>query len=652
MAAIAGIVPRVRGCRRDTLTRVVIAMRDAMARRAPLEGGVAVAYDASIALAHRGGGGPGGDCVLQPLRNETGTLWLVADGEPTNAAELRLELIGDGHRFVSGSGGEVILHLYEQHGIAGIERLAGGFAFALWDREHHELVLGRDRFGEKPLYVSDAADRFSFASEVQALAPLGELDPASVAAFLTLGYVPEPRTILRGVRAVEPGTLLRVRGGRARVQSFWEDRWIDERADGDTGSVRLGYLLRAAAQGAVDREEHAGVLLDGGIETVALLALTRPSLGSGGRSHAVTFADAADTASSSVPTGRRTDGGGPRAVAAWFQSEYREHAVGPAEVAAAFDAGAETDQPSAGAALAHLGAALLRASGERVWLSALAPPVLFDAEGASTDTWGQRAVRQAAARLALRAGAPLAVHLRPFAATAKLWTYAAAAHRAAGAYLGVHAALAPPALGRVLRPELLGAALNDLDLLAHLDATATQPIGPVLVPPPPSPRAALRRALAALYLRGPLMCGALRDQDAAACAHELALRTPFLDHRLFEWLSAASPRERGVGVLRALDAAMPARLGRPRAVVSWPIASWLSAELRSFIEPHVVAADADGVFAGDGLQALWREFLAGRADSRVIWTLATLRAWLTAWRRNATRTATGAPATTLRLDAA
>src|SRR4051794_41829869 len=89
MSAIAGIVPRVRGCRRETLTRVVTAMRDAMARRAPLEGGIAVAYDASIALAHRGGGGPGGDCVLQPLRNESGSLLVGADGGPNKPAELR-----------------------------------------------------------------------------------------------------------------------------------------------------------------------------------------------------------------------------------------------------------------------------------------------------------------------------------------------------------------------------------------------------------------------------------------------------------------------------------------------------------------------------------------------------------------------------------
>src|SRR5437660_1089444 len=133
--------------RRRLFPAMRVPARDPMRRRAPIEGGMAIAYDASIGLAHRASEGPGGEAVLQPLRNESGTLWLVADGEPSNAADLRLELIGAGHRFQSSSGSEVILHLYEHEGVAAFERLTGAFAFALWDREQRQLVLGRDRFG-------------------------------------------------------------------------------------------------------------------------------------------------------------------------------------------------------------------------------------------------------------------------------------------------------------------------------------------------------------------------------------------------------------------------------------------------------------------------------------------------------------------------
>ena len=649
MAAIAGIVPRVRGCRRETLIRVAIAMRDAMARRAPLEGGAAVAYDGSVALAHRGGGGPGGDCVLQPLRNESGTLWLVADGEPSNAAELRLELTGEGHRFESGSGSEVILHLYEQHGIAGIDRLAGAFAFALWDRDHHELVLGRDRFGEKPLYIADAADRFSFASEAQALATGDDVDPAALTAFLTLGYLPEPRTLFRGVRAVAPGTVVRVRGERVRVQSFWDD--VSEAIAGgnDTARIRFAYLLRAAVHGAVDREERAGIVLDGTLGSAALLALGRPVLGPGLRSHALAFTGADDAAPARV-TRRRSDAG-TRALAAWFQSDYRDQRIGPDELAAAFDAAAASDQPSVGAAIAHLSAAVLRASGERVWLSPLAPPELFGPAAARAVTWLWRAGRHGPARLLLRAGAPVASRLRPFSSGAKVWGYSRQASAAAGAYLGARALFAPAALAHIVDADVLGAARDQLDVLDYLESEALRAIGPVVEPPPLSARAALARAVAALDLRGPLMCGVLRDQDAAAAVHELALRTPFLDHRVYEWIRATPARERGARVLRALDAAMPDRFVHPQASRPLPIEGWMRNELRSFLEPHLLDDDADSLFVRDGLRSLWREFQAGRADWRAVWAAATLRAWLAVRRRNQSRFGS-IPPTALRLDAA
>src|SRR6266481_3693077 len=182
MAAIAGILSRAADADRQSLATALASAGDAMRRRAPIEGGMAVAYDGSIGLAHRASEGPGGEAVLQPLRNESGTLWLVADGEPSNAAELRLALIGDGHQFQSACGSEVILHLYEHQGVSAFERLAGSFAFALWDRDQRLLVLGRDRFGEKPLYVLDGPDRFAFASEVHALDPGATLAPASVVA--------------------------------------------------------------------------------------------------------------------------------------------------------------------------------------------------------------------------------------------------------------------------------------------------------------------------------------------------------------------------------------------------------------------------------------------------------------------------------------
>lgn len=369
MAAIAGIMPRQGNADRAALLAALGGCRDVMRRRAPIEGGMAVAYDGSIGLAHQASEGPGGEAVLQPLRNETGSLWLVADGEPSNAAELRLELIAAGHHFQSSCGSEVILHLYEDAGVSAFERLAGGFAFALWDREQRQLVLGRDRFGEKPLYLREAPDQVAFASEVRALDVRAPLSPATVTAFLTLGYLPEPLTVSGDVHAVPPGTFVRVRDTRRRIESFWDHASAAPSGDTDEDRVVLGRLVRESVQAAVAGEEDVGIVLDGSQTRAALLALVSPTLARGLRTHTLVFDE------SGRPRGavaaERNAAAQARALAAWFRSDHAEHRVGPEEVAAAFEAAAEADQPSIGATMTQLTVAFLGAAGDRVLVSGL-----------------------------------------------------------------------------------------------------------------------------------------------------------------------------------------------------------------------------------------------------------------------------------------
>nr|HPG72295.1 asparagine synthetase B [Syntrophales bacterium] len=105
----------------------------------------------------------------QPLSNEDGTVWLVFNGEIYNHAELRGELEGRGHRFRSHTDSEVIVHLYEEEGEACARRLAGMFAFALWDERTGSLVLSRDRIGIKPLVYRHDGGTLLFASEIRSI---------------------------------------------------------------------------------------------------------------------------------------------------------------------------------------------------------------------------------------------------------------------------------------------------------------------------------------------------------------------------------------------------------------------------------------------------------------------------------------------------
>jgi asparagine synthase (glutamine-hydrolysing) len=150
----------------------------------------------------------------QPLFNEDHSLALIANGEIYNHVELRAELCARGHRFRTDSDCETILHLYEDHGEDCLRFLTGMFAFALWDCRRRKLFLARDRLGEKPLYLYERANQLWFTSELKSLVATGHvairLNPRSVDDYLHYGWIPEPDTILEGVRKLPPGEFLRV----------------------------------------------------------------------------------------------------------------------------------------------------------------------------------------------------------------------------------------------------------------------------------------------------------------------------------------------------------------------------------------------------------------------------------------------------------
>src|SRR5262249_23528088 len=138
-----------------------------------------------------------------PMSSEDGSLWLVYNGEVYNFPELREELRVKGHRFHSNTDTEVVLHLYQEEGPDCIRRLNGMFAMAIWDTRLQRLFLARDPFGVKPLYYVHQGDRLAFASEIKALLELPEapreVDLEALNQYLTLLWVPDPKTMLRGV---------------------------------------------------------------------------------------------------------------------------------------------------------------------------------------------------------------------------------------------------------------------------------------------------------------------------------------------------------------------------------------------------------------------------------------------------------------------
>jgi hypothetical protein len=161
----------------------------------------------------------------QPLANRDGSLVVVCNGEIYNFRELRRELETLGQRFATGSDSEVILHGYAQWGDQVVERLNGMFGFALWDARRARLVIGRDRLGIKPVYLYRDARRLAFASEAKALLALPgvqtAIEPSALHGYLSLGYVPAPASLFKGITKLAPATLLAIERGRIEQTRYW-----------------------------------------------------------------------------------------------------------------------------------------------------------------------------------------------------------------------------------------------------------------------------------------------------------------------------------------------------------------------------------------------------------------------------------------------
>lgn len=274
MCGIAGIVGRERI---DPENRAALdTMLDRLAHRGPDEGGRYVTPD--VALGHRRLSIIDLESGRQPLCNESGTIWTVANGEIYNFLELREDLIAGGHRFRTTTDSECLVHLYEDEGDRGIEQLNGMFAFAIWDEPRRRLLLARDRLGVKPLYYHLSDGRLVFASELKAvLAVPGvrrEVDPTALIDYLTYGFIPSPKTIFKHVHKLAPGHLLVFQNGGARIRPYWDLRHHDwDQRPSDDMAAEVWRQLKRATRPRLIADVPVGAFLSGGLDSSAVVAV-------------------------------------------------------------------------------------------------------------------------------------------------------------------------------------------------------------------------------------------------------------------------------------------------------------------------------------------------------------------------------------------
>lgn len=624
MCGLAGIVLAQRGYPDE---RVLLAMRDAQRHRGPDEAGVHLGQ--GVGLGHRRLSIIDLSHGQQPMVDEAAGLALIYNGELYNFKSIRAELEALGTVFTSHSDTEVLLRAWQHWGEACLNRLVGMFAFAIWDMRQRRIFLARDQIGIKPLhYGFTRAGDLVFASELKGLlAHPGverQLDPQALEDYLALGYVPDPKTIYRGIRKLPPGHWLTWCADEPKPvpRRYWDvpfHRDID--ATEDEAVAQLRRLLDGAVESQMIADVPLGAFLSGGVDSSAVVASMSRLSPQPVRTCSIGF-----------------DHGGfdetiyARQVARHLHTQHLERRVSADDYALLDTLAGVYDEPfSDSSALPTYRVCELARTQVTVALSG---------DGGDENFAGYRRYRWHAWESGLRARLPSGLRKPVFGLLGGLYpkadwaprplraktTLQALAHDDVEAYFHTVSttsmAMRQRLFSEKFKRELQGYSALDVFRSHAKDAPTEHPL------------------LLAQYLdlKTWLPGDILTKVDRASMAHSLEVRVPLLDHRLVEWASSLPPELKlrgGTGKYifkKALEADLPTEvLYRTKMGFSVPMAAWLRGPLAQRARDALTggAIAECGYFEPTVLDRLLSEHASGRADhGTTLWSLLTLDAFL------------------------
>src|SRR5438067_8652812 len=553
----------------------------------------------------------------QPMHNEDGTLTVTFNGEIYNHLGLREELIARGHAFRSRCDTEVLVHGYEEWGEALPERLAGMFAFAIWDARRQRLFLARDRLGKKPLYLHQGKERFIFGSEIKSLLEDGsvprKIDADALDLYLSARYVPAPATMFAGIEKLPPGSCAVYEDGKLSVRRYWKTVFppsTDARSDQEL-SRELWARLKDATEARLMADVPVGVFLSGGLDSSAIAAQMldlRRERGEGGvKSFSVGYL--ADDGSSELDQARR--------VAKALGTEHREVLVTAKDFQRFLpDLVWHMDEPVADAACVPLYYLSKRAREEVV--------VVLSGEGADELLAGYPIYRTMLWMEQLRAASPLAAVALAFVRHPKARKYLRwATLPLEQRYRGVSVAFTDDEKARLTG---LPARRVSERLVQRLAQEWAETEG---LPP-------LERMLE-LDRRVWLPDDLLVKADKMTMAASQELRVPFLDHRLIEWAAGLPQHLKlrgGVGKWLLRQAArerLPAECTAPgKRGFTVPVSNWFRKQLHAEVRDALLSSDSLSRtrFGEKAVRRLLDDHLQGKSDRKEeLYSLWVLELW-------------------------
>ena len=618
MCGIAGVFEYARadgGVNEAVLT----AMRETIHHRGPDGAGLFVSPDHRVGLAHRRLAIVDLEGGSQPMYGRRGEV-LVFNGEIYNYPELRRRLLADGVQFDTTCDTEVILRLYERHGDACVEHLNGMFAFALWDPNRKQLLVARDRLGEKPFYWADRDGRMVFGSEIKAVlahpAVPAAVNDDAIAGYLANYVSSSPATLYAGINKLPPGTLAICDSDGVRVRRYWNlsepRRFSDDPLDVATRRVR--ELLDKSVQDRLMADVPVGVLLSGGLDSTTLVALLQERA-KGLASFSVGFSG--DTVIDEREEARR--------VAHHFGTDHHEIEIGE-EDALAFlpDLVYHQDEPLADPVCIPLSfvCGLARKAGV---------PVVLAGEGADELFWGYPRYREIMTRwkavsLALRAPQSLrrmAAGAVPARRKPRLRDFLDTV--ADGRLWPLHY---PLGLSSHDRRVVLGR--ENVGTWTRLDGT---------VPPASTPLETLAFDTQEYEFELRLPELLLMRIDRFSMAHSVESRVPFLDPELVEYvyrLPMSHKLHDGVTKVvlkQAIADVVPEWvINRKKQGFGAPISDWLFSKMGRVLPELMQGEGLRAHFDTAGLATVLHDHQSGKANNEwILWPILNFALWHRYW---------------------
>lgn len=556
----------------------------------------------------------------QPMANETGRLQLVFNGEIYNHLALRLELQKRGHVFSTDhSDSEVILHGWEEWGKELLPRLNGMFAFLMWDQDKGELIVGRDRYGVKPIYYANAGDRWVFASEIKAVLATGVVEcrrnDQAVAEYLFQQNTWGEGTFFEGILEFPKANLWILRGGViAQKHCYWnKSQSRDSRLPYNEALEQHRHLLGQAVKAQMMADVPVMSYLSGGIDSSAITALAvreRPDVSA----YACLF-DLESVGEDRFVDEREFS----RAAAAHLGIPLNELMLSPKSLESTLDATIRAlETPRMGMAYVNYLIAQRVAADSKVVLSGTGGDefhagyigryqYLEGAPAAAPAAHSMHAKLRALARKLLPRRKPeLSAWQERYRVLLNFPLL----------YADAEAAMEPGFLERVDVEALMVSMSDKLQGVAHLQ-----------------PMEAMLQLDSDTYLHGLLVL-----EDKLSMAHSLEARVPLLDNDLVDFVMSLPVdylRAGGVGKKIFRDSVSPFLpeliVNKPKMGFGPPDASWYRNQLKPFVQSRLLGEQFrhNGVLRADYVEEKLTHHLSGAQNNiPFIWSALSLQSWM------------------------